>query len=79
MTAASKPSWEVFPITNSGKRYGTPVWVRAEDRESAEAAGKHWMRTMGRTARHVRAVLYRPECDPTISMYVRRNSSGGNK
>lgn len=77
MTTATKPSWEVFPVTNSGKRYGVPVWVRAADRQAAEAAGKHWMRTLGRASRHVRAVPYRPEHDLTIIRYVRRNQTGG--
>lgn len=77
MTTATKPSWEVYPVTNSGKRYGTPVWVRAWDRESAEAAGKHWMRTLGRAARHVRAVPYFAGRDVSISMYVRRVQKEG--
>ena len=77
MTTGAKPSWEVFPVTNSGKRYGIPVWVRAADRQAAEAAGKHWMRTLGRAARYVCAVPYMPENDPTISRHVRRNPTGG--
>lgn len=77
MNTSTKPSWEVYPITNSGKRYGTPVWVRAWDREAAEAAGKHWMRTLGRAARHVRAVPYCPGRDPLIRMYVQRTVASG--
>lgn len=68
------PSFEVFPINNSSKRIGPSVVVRADDIKRAEVAGKYWMRVLGRTVRHVRAVPYRPELDPAVRMFIRRNS-----
>ncbi|WP_213308281.1 hypothetical protein [Paraburkholderia sacchari] len=69
-----KPSitWEVWPITNSGRCCGPSVWVKARDRHGAEAVGKRWMRTLGRCARQVHAEVYRPELDLEIRGYVRR-------
>jgi hypothetical protein len=71
--ATVKQSFEVYPISNSGKRCGPAVYVRARNQACAEAAGKHWMRTLGRYARHVRAEIYRPELDLEIRGYVQRN------
>jgi hypothetical protein len=65
-------AFEVYPITSSGKRWGPAVYVRAQDPTRAEAAGKYWMRTLGRSVRHVRAEIYRPELDPEIRRYVQR-------
>jgi hypothetical protein len=47
--------------------------VRARDIERAEIAGAKWMRILGRSVRYVRAVPYRPEFDPAVRMYIRRN------
>jgi hypothetical protein len=67
-------SFEVYPINSNGKRTGPSVWVRASSRERAEDAGKIWMRMLGRKKpRLVRADIYRPELDYTVSMYVRKN------
>jgi hypothetical protein len=67
------PSSEVFPVNNASKRNGPSVIVRARDIERAEVAGMQWMRILGRSVRYVRAVPYRPEIDPAVRMYIRRN------
>jgi hypothetical protein len=66
------PKFEVYPINNASKRTGASVFVNASDVKRAESVGKYWLRVVGRRARHVRAEVYRPELDLSMSGYVRR-------
>jgi hypothetical protein len=75
------PAFEVYSVNNASKRIGASVYVNARDRRHAEWAGKSWLCLMGRRARHVRVEIYRPELDPAMRMYIRKNpiSSTGDQ
>lgn len=65
--------WEVYAVDGYGKRQGASTYVRAPTEAKAMVAGKEALQMLGaKRPVAVRAVPYRPECDPSIRMHIQQ-------